>query len=426
MELQVEPSVVAVTALALLVAAAVLLRRRNRKTDSPVVRSPLTAASVTHAGADDEPPSRRLAAELQAGPQPEAVSRKDSEPVQESQSEDNLVEPVCRSEPVSQSASFQETVSVPDPLIEAQTKPIVSELLPDEFGSESELVLASPSGQETAVAESEPEQEPVLDQPSTSETVSQPVPVLETLSAPDPVQETKPQLEPLSTPEPVPQPESLHETPLAPEPLPGTVTQLESAIEPCCTLEQVYKSTVNAVPEQLPDAELCSKPKPEVVIQPESAILSCHTLEQDSEYPVETVPEQLPDAEPSSEPKLDAVAPVSMPASVARGVPEVEQSIKPVSELQPLVQSEPEPHNDLRAVPEQLPGTVGEPVQVLSLRSEQEKLPAADVVAPADEQAELELNGAAGEDEKVTFTPGKKANKMVTLMSKEELEEEQS
>ncbi|XP_061604814.1 FILIA-N KH-like domain-containing protein isoform X2 [Phyllopteryx taeniolatus] len=341
--LEVESSVVVITALGLLLAAAVLLRRR-REEAAASVGSPAAAC------ARDEPSTRRLAAPRQAVPQPEAVSV-DPEPGQESKSctgtasapEDNLVEPICGSEPVS------EAVSVSDPLLEPSMRPIISELFPNTVNElcfvKETLSLALTSGPETA-----PQPEAIAKKP--------PVPVPETIPQLEPVHETLVAPEPF--PETIPVPEPVHETLVAPEAVPETLNQLESAIEKCYALEQVSKSTV------------------------------------------EPVLEQLSETEPTSEQELEAVVLVSEPLSVAQVIPEELWSSKPVSDLQP----ESEPKEFLQVVAERLFGPADESVFAALPRSDREKPPtpepvaeraADDAVPQADLQPEPEpqpeLNG---------------------------------
>ncbi|XP_061555827.1 FILIA-N KH-like domain-containing protein [Phycodurus eques] len=418
--LEVESSVVVFTALALLLAAAVLLRRR-REEAAASVGSP--AAACAH----DEPSSRRLAAPRQAVPQPEAVSV-DPEPGQESKSctgtasapEDNLVAPICGSEPVSESPSVPEAVSVPEPLLEPSMRPIISELFPNTVNElcfvKDTLSLALTSGPETAP---QPEAIAKKNPVPVQENNHQLEPVLEPLSTPEPVPETIPQVEPV------------HETLVAPEPVSKTVPQLEPVHETLVAPEP-FPETI-PVPEPVHETLVAPEAVPETLIQLESAIEKCYALEQVSK-PVEPVLEQLSETEPTSEQELEAVVLVSEPLSVAQVIPEESSSSKPVSDLQPVVQSESEPKEFLQVVAERLFGPVDESVFAPLPRSDQEKPPtrepvaeqaADDAVPQADLQPEPEPNGAAVEDDKVTFTPGKKALKFETLMTKEELEEEQ-
>ncbi|XP_051904962.1 FILIA-N KH-like domain-containing protein isoform X2 [Hippocampus zosterae] len=481
MELEVEPSVVVFTALALLVAAAVLLRRRRK------------------AASDDGPTSGCLAAQLQTVPEPKAVSAEEPQPVQESQScagtvfetDDHLTEPV------SESVSVPEAISMPDPLLEP-TRLKVSELFPDpvnkfrtvkEAVSESEPVLASHLVSQTVpqpavarpepvpVQETNPQLEPVLESLTTPEAVSWPKPVCESLLAQEPVPETvtqpepeleillapepvpvtvtppEPVLEPLSIPESIPElkpvcesllapkpiPESLCETLLAPEPVPETVTQPEPVLSIPETVSQpkpVCESLLASepVPETVTQPEparetlLAPEPVPGTVTQLESATVTCSVQEHVSESTVKPVLEQILEAKQCSQADPEVAVLVSDAVSVAQVVPEEEPSSKPVSEVQSVIQSESAQNEVLQVVADQVSVHLDQSGLAPLPRSDKENPLTSEPVA--EQAVDVDFNGevaaAAVEEDKVTFTPGKKANKFETLMTKEELEEEQS
>ncbi|XP_077413920.1 uncharacterized protein LOC144043808 isoform X2 [Vanacampus margaritifer] len=439
-DLEFQASVFLFTALAILVAAAVFLRRYKAPS---VASSAAVSSSSPAAGADDEPPSRLLADQHQAVPEPKVVSENEPEGVKESQpctgtvsaTEDNLPEAVCSSEPVIELVCVPEALAMPDPLFEPPTKLKDSEPLPvNEFPSVKEAVsepqpdLAAHLGPEAVpVQESNTQLEPVLEPPSTPETAPPLKPVCESLLAPETVTELQPVLESLSIPEPVletvTQPEPVLKS--LSEPVPETFTQPESALESLLAPEPVLETVTQPGPVRA---------VPELATQLKSAIETCSVLEQISKSTVKPALDQPADAEPSSEPDPEAATLVSEPVSVTQVTPEAEPFLEPVSELKSVVQSESEPNEVLQIVAEPVLVHLDKSVSAPLPRSDQEKCPSSEPVAEqavnavpkAEPQAEPALNGeAAAAEDRVTFTPGKKANKFETLMTKEELEEEQ-
>ncbi|XP_061701706.1 FILIA-N KH-like domain-containing protein [Syngnathoides biaculeatus] len=376
-ELESSASVAVFTVLAILLAAAAILLRRREE-----------------ARAHDEPSSR------QAGPQPEAVSTVDPEPVQKSKShtraasapEDDLLQPVCRSEPLT------ELASIPDPLLKSLFPDPVKEFcFVREPFSESDSPLASTSGPETA-----PQPEAITKEKTVplQENSPQLEPVRETLVAPEPVPETVPQLEPV------------HETLVGPKPFQETIP----------------------VPEPQRETLVPAEPVLETVTQRESAIEKCYAVKEVAQSTIKPVAEQLSIREPMSEQGLQAVVLVSEPLTVAQLIPGQESRSKPVSDLQPVIRSESEPKEFLQVAAERLLGPGEESVFAQFPESYQEKpatpkpvaeRAADDPVPQAEQEPQPELYGAAAEDDKVTFVPGKKANKFEMLMSEEELEQEQ-
>ncbi|XP_077385507.1 uncharacterized protein LOC144023667 isoform X2 [Festucalex cinctus] len=408
MELEVdfefEASVALFTALAILVAAAVLLRRYK----APSVASSANVSSSSSAAGvdDDDSPSRLLAEQQQAVPEPKAVSANEPVPVQESQTctgtasatEDNLPEAVC------ELAFVQEALATPDALLEPPAKLKVSELLPDpvkQTVSKHQSVLASHLSPETPA---KPEPGPA------QESNTQLEPVLEPLSTPETVPQLKPVPESLLAPETFTQPERVLE-PLS-EPVPEAVALLESALE---SLSEPVPETATQ-PESVRETVLT--PVSEAVTQLKSAIETCSVLEQVSKSTVKSVPDQLADADPS-EAEPEAVT-CSEPVSVAQVFPEAEPTLKAASELKSIVQSESELNEVLQIA--------AEPVLVHLDKALSAPLPLTPepvAVQKVEPQVETELNGEAAVEDRVTFTPGKKANKFETLMTKEEMEEEQ-
>nr|XP_061829923.1 cytadherence high molecular weight protein 1-like isoform X1 [Nerophis lumbriciformis] len=197
------------------------------------------------------------------------------------------------------------------------------------------------------------------------------------------LREAAPQPEPASALEPVPQPL------VAPKPVSKIVPQL------------VTVAHTNCIPEQV--SELAPDPAQKQI-----------SVAQRDPYP-----------KPFSEPELETVC-VPLPASEQVSVPQVVTEEEPVSELEPDFQSEFKPEEVLEVVAESVSRSVN--TTDLVSRSPEENLePVAEPATKlgAEPHPEPEIKGAASSQEKVCFSPGKKQNKLETLMSKEEMEEEQ-
>ncbi|XP_054614678.1 protein TsetseEP-like isoform X2 [Dunckerocampus dactyliophorus] len=343
--MELEPSVVLFTLLALLLAAVVLRRK---------------AGTAATSSTGSQTPKAL----------PEPLSTLVSQPVKEEQSLTSTL---------FQSTKDSEPASVPDRLLES-TRPVASQILPDMV---SELV----SVQETAL-----DPEPVFSRVSVPEMVPQPGVIAKPAGALEPVLEALSELEPVS--ETAPQPEPVPEAVVALEPVPKIVPQLETAAHTFCIQEQVSKSTSELVLKQFSEAQASSDP------------------------------------ETSSKPEPEMVCgliPGSEPVSVSQVIQEDDPSSNPVSEPEPAVQSELEPEKVLKVVAEWVSG----PVDVSELVSTSPKEnpstigPEAAAKPEPEPEPEPEIKEVAASQEKLRFSPGKKQNKFETLMTKEEMEEEQ-
>ncbi|XP_067332216.1 FILIA-N KH-like domain-containing protein isoform X2 [Channa argus] len=209
--------------------------------------------------------------------------------------------------------------------------------------------------------------EPAPEQVKLSEPAPEQVKVSE--AVPEPVKAPKPVLEPVKTPEPVPQPVKVPETlpePVETELVPDPDTAQEVAAIPEPTQEPV------SVPEPVP--------KPAANQEPESAL--------------EPVPELVP-----------------------KSIPKPEQ----------LVKSEP----GSEAVPQPLDGTEKlneESLPELITDSTEDDLLTPEPIVEASPFPDVEPDQDTilnNDDDKVMFASGKKQSKFETLMTKDEIEEEQ-
>nr|XP_057904857.1 FILIA-N KH-like domain-containing protein [Doryrhamphus excisus] len=311
---------------------------------------------------DDVLPSILFATEPQALPEP--LSTLVSGPVKEEQ---RLLESTQDSEPA----------PVPDHLLES-ARPVVSEILPDML---NKLV---------SVQEAASDPEPVLPRVLVPEMVPQPDVIAKPACALKPVLETLSELESVSVPETALRPKPVPEAVVKPGPVPKIIPQLETAAHTFCIQEQVSKSTPEPRLEQFSEAQAASDP------------------ETSSEPPPEIV---------------CGLIPCSEPVSVSQVIEE-ELSSNLVSKPEPPVQSELEPAKKVAQL-------VSAPIAASELvsRSPEEKPPATETETAAKPEPESEpepqIQDMAASQEKVRFSVGKKQNKFETLMTKEEMEEEQ-
>ncbi|KAJ3600896.1 hypothetical protein NHX12_031869 [Muraenolepis orangiensis] len=234
-----------------------------------------------------------------------------------------------------------------------------------------------------------------------------------------PVDTVFPQVKVPQEPEPVPEP--IKEPEPAPELLLESIAapQMQSAPEPVELL-------IEAVTESLLESVAAEEPTVEPVLAEEAV----------TEPTVEPVLAEEAVTEPTVEPVLaeeavtePTVEPVLAEEAVTEPEPVADPKEEPAIVVEPVVVEEPEEV-------EEEPMDVEEPVLLEELEATPEPEPtdadqydweSTPEVLPEEASPEdvTYTNMDAEEEERVTFTPGKKRNKMETLMTKEELEEEQ-
>ncbi|XP_061740422.1 protein TsetseEP-like isoform X2 [Nerophis ophidion] len=217
--------------------------------------------------------------------------------------------------------------------------------------------------------------------------------------------------------------------PKVPELLPAnqSVSKLPSSSE--SVFSNISLLEVAPQPEQASALEPVPQPlvAPKIVAQLETVAHTNCIPEQVSERAPDPAQKQISEAQrdpypkPFSEPELETVC-VPLPGSDQVSVPQVVKEEEPVSELEPDFQSEFKPEEVLEVVAESVSGSVN--TNDLVSRSPEENL---EPVAEPETKfgTDPEIKEAATSQEKVCFSPGKKRNKLETLMSKEEMEEEQ-
>nr|XP_020468842.1 matrix-remodeling-associated protein 7 isoform X2 [Monopterus albus] len=137
----------------------------------------------------------------------------------------------------------------------------------------------------------------------------------------------------------------------------------------------------------------------------------------DSVSASEPVPEPVKVPEPASAPE-----PFPEPASVSEPVQE------PAAVPEPVAVPDPEPVVKSESVSEAVLQSVEKSLSELIPGSAEDSLPNPEPLAQASHEAEPEIvqsSDATAADDTVKFTPGKKQSKYETLMTKEEIEEEQ-
>ncbi|RXN06683.1 alpha-N-acetylgalactosaminide alpha-2,6-sialyltransferase 2 [Labeo rohita] len=308
------------------------------------------------------------------------------------------------------------------PVVEAEVIPVQQTPVQTEVKAEEEVadepkkeepVAVAPVIEEVGVVEEQPAVEPEI------------IPVQETpvQAAPEPEPEPEPVLEPepvaeavvASAPveEPVPVPETVPEQVPASSPEPVSATVEEPVPEPVeeSVPEPVKESVPEPVKESVPEPVKESVPEPVKESVPEPV----------KESVPEPVKESVPEPEPVPEPVPEV--PIHEPAS--------EPTPEPVSVSTPETTSPPTPEPVSVPIPEPEPTPIAEPPSAPTPEESPETSPAAESLPEAFPET-LENNDVAAalltdEVETLDVVPGnKRAAKFEKLMTKEEMEEEQS